>query len=93
MTVRTSRKSISFARPFSLPGIGAAQPAGTYTIETLEELIDGLSFQAYRRLETTIRLRAASGQLWLDRFVPIDPLELESAQKRDRIESNDGRPG
>lgn len=28
--------------------------AGTYIVETLEELIDGLSFVAFRRVSTTI---------------------------------------
>ena len=33
MTVRTSRKSVTFTQPFSLTGIDEVQPAGTYTVE------------------------------------------------------------
>jgi len=47
MTVRTSRKSVTFTQPFSLSGIDKVQPAGTYTVETEEELLPGLSFPAY----------------------------------------------
>ena len=40
----TSRRTVTFARPFSLRGIDGVRPAGTYTVETEEELIEGLSF-------------------------------------------------
>ena len=39
MIVRTSRKSVTFTQPFSLSGIDEVQPAGTYTVETDEELL------------------------------------------------------
>ncbi len=61
MTVRTSRKSVTFAQPFSLSGIDEVQPAGTYTVETDEELLPGLSFPAYRRIATLIFLRSRGG--------------------------------
>ena len=41
MTVRTSRKTVTFRQPFSLSGIDEVQPAGTYTVETDEELLAG----------------------------------------------------
>jgi hypothetical protein len=47
MTVRTSRKTVTFTQPFSLSGIDEEQPAGTYTVETDEELLPGVSFPAY----------------------------------------------
>ena len=43
MTVRTSRKSVTFTRPFST-GIDEVQLAGTYTVETDEELLPGCRF-------------------------------------------------
>ena len=61
MTVRTSRKSVTFTQPFSLSGIDEVQPAGTYTVETDEELLPGLSFPAYRRVATLIFLRSRGG--------------------------------
>ena len=47
--MRTSRKRVTFRRPFSLSGIDEVQPAGTYMVETSEELIEGLSFPVWRR--------------------------------------------
>ena len=41
MSVRTSRKTVTFTRPFSLTGIDEVQPAGPYTVETDEEELPG----------------------------------------------------
>jgi hypothetical protein len=83
MTVRTSRKSVTFAQPFSLSGIDGVQPAGTYTVETDEELLPGLSFPAYRRVATLIFLRSRGRGPIVEEVVNIDPLELQAAQERD----------
>jgi hypothetical protein len=83
MTVRTSRKSVTFTQPFSLSGIDEVQPAGTYTVETDEELLPGLSFPAYRRVATLILLRSRGGGRIVEEVANIDPLELQAAQERD----------
>jgi hypothetical protein len=83
MTMRTSRRTVTFARPFSLGGIEAEQPAGTYAVETDEELLEGLSFPAYRRVATTIFLHSRPGELVSGQLVTIDPLQLEAAEQRD----------
>ena len=54
MTLRTSRRSVTFGSPFSLPGLDGIQPAGTYTIETDEELLEQMSFTAYHRVSTSM---------------------------------------
>jgi hypothetical protein len=83
MSVRTSRKSVTFSRPFSLSGIDEVQPAGTYAVETDEELLPGLSFPAYRRIATLIFLRSRGGGPVVEEVANIDPLELQAAQERD----------
>ena len=83
MTLRTSRRTATFDRPFSLRGIDGIQPAGTYTVETDEELLEGLSFPAYRRVATTIFLPSRPGDLVSGQFVTLDPVELEAAEQRD----------
>ena len=82
MTVRTSRKSVTFTQPFSLSGIDEVQPAGTYTVETDEELLPGLSFPAYRRIASLIFLRSRDVGQVLE-IANVDPLELQAAQERD----------
>ena len=87
MPTRTISTPVTFRRAFSLPGIDDLLPAGTYTVETDEELIEGLSFYAYRRVATMIRLPAGSGRLGFSQTVPINPLDLDAAQAMDaRIE-------
>ena len=83
MTVRTSHKSVTFARSFSLSALDEVQAAGTYTVETHEELLPGLSFPAYRRIATLIFLPSRPGGTFVEQIVDIDPLELEAAQERD----------
>lgn len=85
MTMRTSRKAITFRRPFSLSGIDEVQPAGTYTVETNEELIEGLSFPAWRRTGTVLLLRQP-GAAGIEQDVDIDPHELEAVQDSDALE-------
>ena len=48
---------------------------------TDEELIEGLSFPAYRRVSTAIFVPAPSGSAV--EMVTIDPLDLQAAQERD----------
>ncbi len=87
MTVRTSRKPVTFARPFSLSGIDEMQPAGTYMVETDEELLSGLSFPAYRRVATLIFLPSRPGRAVGEQVANIDPLELQAALERDAVAS------
>jgi hypothetical protein len=81
MTVRTSHKTVTFTRPFSLSAIDEVQPAGTYTVETDEELLQGVSFPAYRRIATLIFLPSRPGGAFVEQVVNIDPQELEAAQR------------
>lgn len=83
MTTRTIRTTVTFTRPFSLSGFDGQQPAGSYSVETDEELLEELSFPAYRRVATMMQLRSgaslkgnASGIL---QVAVIDPAQLAAA--------------
>jgi hypothetical protein len=54
MTMRTTEKTITFHRPFCLKGVDRLLPPADYRVMTDEELIEGLSFPAYRRVSTAI---------------------------------------
>jgi len=82
MTQRTVHSTITFNQPFLLRGFDEPLPAGTYKIETYEELIEGLSFQAYRRTETLLFLPAPPGQPNLIQVAVVDPVELEEVRQR-----------
>jgi hypothetical protein len=84
MTVRTTSRSVTFRRAFSLKGADGLQPAGTYVVETEEEAIPTLSFLAYRRLSTTMMLSTRYGSAVVRQVIAIDPADLEAAQARDQ---------
>jgi hypothetical protein len=83
MITRTRRDSIVFRRAFRLAGVGRELPAGNYPLVTDEELIEGLSFPAYRRVSTMMMVPAGSKLAALE-MVSVDPRDLEAAQVRDR---------
>ena len=55
------------------------QPAGTYTIEIDEELLEGLSFPAYRRIATAILVPAQPGSSIRGQVAQLDPGEVDAA--------------
>jgi hypothetical protein len=83
MTIRTSSKTVSFARPFLLKGVDRVLAAGQYKVITDEELIEELSFPVYRRVATMIFVPADSQKSSSVEMVAIDPRDLEDAQDRD----------
>lgn len=83
MTIRTTSRTVTFTRPFVLSGIVEEQPAGTYTVETDEELLQTASVPAYRRISTLIRLPGRPGSSVLGYVVDIDVAELAAALEMD----------
>jgi|tagenome__1003787_1003787.scaffolds.fasta_scaffold14022430_1 hypothetical protein len=81
MPNRTHREIMVFRRPFRLRGWSQAQPAGTYVVETEEELIEGLSFAAYHRVSTTITREVLPGAT--RQTIPVDPVDLAKAHAAD----------
>ena len=83
MNSRIRREDLVFSRPFRLRGWKDPHPAGTYALETEEELIDGLSFTAYRRIGTTLTREATPGG-HCRQVIPVEPADLEAAVAADR---------
>jgi hypothetical protein len=83
MTVRTTSKTVTFMHPFNLSGMDEMQPAGTYTVETDEELLQTSSLPAYKRISTLIRLPVRPRSTVVTQIVEVDPLELAAALARD----------
>jgi hypothetical protein len=81
MTIRTTRKMVTFVRPFMLKGVDRILPAGDYRVLTDEELIEELSFPVYRRVSTMIVVPTGSASSV--EMVKVDPQDLQMAQERD----------
>ncbi|NQV20454.1 MAG: hypothetical protein HQ511_03455 [Rhodospirillales bacterium] len=84
MTIRTTRKTVTFRRPFVLDGFDEVLPAGAYSVETDEKLLEGVSALAYRRVSALIHLHGRASNPGLTRTLSIDPNELDAAIKRDQ---------
>src|SRR5690242_8874686 len=78
MTASTPSRTVTFLHPFNLSGIDEVQPAGTYTVETDEELLQPSSLPAYRRIATLLRLERNTGAV-LTQIVETNPVELAAA--------------
>ena len=80
---RTTSRTVRFARSFVLDGVEGEHPPGAYEVEVDEELLPGLSFPVYRRVEARIvvpwRSLGGSGH----QTVPIRLEDLEAALARD----------
>lgn len=84
MTTRTSKKTVTFRRPFVLGGLDMVLPAGAYSVETDEELLEGISFPAYRRVLTVMHLHAKPGHPGITQTLTVDPNDLDAALQRDQ---------
>lgn len=85
MKTRTRETTVTFRRPFALAGLDEILPAGDYSVETEEALVEGISYAAYRRTATVLRLHAKPGPAHLTRAMTIDPEELDAALARDQV--------
>ena len=79
---RTKRSTLTFSRAFTLEGGKRSFPAGAYEVVTDEELIEGLSFPAYRRVASWM-LTPAQNSSSPTEMITIDPIELATAHARD----------
>ncbi len=85
VTVRTTRTTISFSQPFKLRNLDDIQPAGDYLLDTDEELIEGLSRLAYRRVATYLHLPSTSRPQTCTELLSVSPAELVATLEKDRI--------
>jgi hypothetical protein len=76
--IHTRSYTVTFSRPFTLPGLDRDYPPGHYTVEADDEQLD-LTFVASRRVATTILLTSgAMTQAW-----PVKAADLDAALARD----------
>lgn len=84
---RTKRSTLTFSRAFTLEGLERSFPPGAYELVTDEELIEGLSFPAYRRVASWI-LTPAQNSSSATEMIMIDPVELAAAHAQDAAWTN-----
>ena len=83
MTMRSRREAIMFLHPFRIKGIDRLQRPGAYQVITDEEMIEGLSFPAFRRVATMIMVPAAPPRSSTMEMISIGSVDLSDAQRID----------
>ena len=83
MTTRSRRETITFRHSFRIKGIDRLLPAGGYEVITDEEMIEGLSFAAFRRVATMIMVPAEAPRSSMMEMVSISSVDLSAAQRID----------
>lgn len=83
MTIRSRREVVTFNHPFRIRGIDRQLPAGAYEVVTDEEMIESLSFAAFRRVATMIKVPAEGSRGLTMEVVSIAPIDLSDAQRID----------
>ena len=83
MTIRSRREVVTFKHPFRIRGIDRLLPAGAYSVITDEETIEGLSFEAFRRVATMIIVPTEGSRGLSTEMVSIGSIDLADAQRID----------
>ncbi len=83
MPVRSSSSLVTFSGPFWIDASQTSLPAGTYRVETDEEMIEGRNFIAYRWLFTNLRALDARGHDSRGRVYTVTRQELKDALNND----------
>ena len=88
MTIRSRREIVTFRHPFRIGGLDRLLPAGAYEVVADEETIEGLSFEAFRRVATMIKVPAEGRRGLAMEVVSIGPVDLADAQRIDASASD-----
>lgn len=80
---RTTETEVTFNNPCLLSCLVAPLPAGTYRLVVDEELIEGLSFAAYRQVGAHLEIPAISIATGTRQFLQVSLSEITYALLRD----------
>ena len=81
MTIRSRREIVTFKHPFRIRGLDRLLPAGAYEVVTDEESIEGLSFEAFRRVATLIKVPVEGRRGLAMEVISIGSVDLADAQR------------
>jgi hypothetical protein len=84
MNMRSTRSTVTFSNPFTLKAYPGELPAGDYEVLVEEELLQGLSFEAYRRTATYLTVRGTGRHAGRSELRAISERDLNEALSRDQ---------
>ena len=88
MFMRSSKSKVTFLNAFALPDYPDELPSGAYEVIVEEELLQGVSFEAYRRTATYLTVKGRGNQASQTEMFLTTQKDLESALDRDLINSD-----
>lgn len=77
--MRSTCVTLTFRSAFRLPGYDMPFPAGTYEVLSEDERLDGLSFEAFRRVATFLRITGRDGASGRTELFPVSQQDLDAA--------------
>ena len=86
MTERITETEIQFTHPFFLNALTRPLAAGTYRLTVVEELIEGLSFAAYRKIDARLEVPAVDIPTGKRQYLQVTAGEIETAHTKDMNE-------
>lgn len=84
MSMRSTHSTVTFSHAFFLPGYTDELPPGDYELIVHEELLQGLSFEAYRRTGTYLAVHGSGPMAGRVELRPTSPADLDVALGRGR---------
>lgn len=81
--MRSTRSTVTFANAFALSGYPGDLPAGDYEVLVEEELLQGLSFEAYRRTATYLMVHGKGVHPGRSELRLTTESDLKEALRRD----------
>lgn len=80
MTItRTTHRTVNFFHPFRLEGYDEVFDAGTYDVETLEELDLMAATRSYKKVRSNLHIWSRDGKTPFERVLALDPVILDRA--------------
>ena len=85
MLTRTIEERVTFNNPFKVPGQSKLVPAGSYRINITQELLEGLTFLAYRKTLITLYIpKNDSYCLPNEHSIIFEPQDFEFLLQKDK---------
>ena len=84
MLTRSSTATVTFANAFTLAGYPDALPPGEYQVLTDEELLRGISFEAYRTTATYLLVTRAGANSGRTELRATTAADIDAAVGKDR---------
>lgn len=76
MDIRSTRTTLTFRKPFTLPHSDRTIPPGDYVLVTEEERLEGLTFSAYRRISGHLIVGGGPANPGRTEMIPVTEAEV-----------------